>query len=354
MIRIELSNDLKTWVSQINGRDLYDYCVQNSINIKKGYSYGAKHLTNTFSFVMNSNEATSKTVQSYRYCRCRKDDVVEFIGVADDNAASVTIEFIDNIVTTMKYRDISSTFDDASFSEPSENPYDDDQIALEITATDNVTVCNPADQTHSLVHILFSHLSAETGLSFTMDCSVTLDYTVQYFSAKVGDSVLDVITKVLTEAGLTYWCDTLTVHIVDILAEKSTGVTISDVESNATIQKKPWIETAPPAIKYPSVVERTNQRLWELGQRNDGFYRLYWKDGDNVATLSAPDNKDEDGHKMEAVAFYNFSYSLDCSAKEIKFVNQKRLSFKTVSFNIDNTHHLPVLGNIEHWLRNAF
>lgn len=264
VIKIYLSEDGENYVSKFpnSTKEFSSICEKGHYQIPLGWSFGGTHKTNTFQCRLSGSPYYINEFEKYKHIKVTKDGNVVFLG--SNPTFKKTIEKSDYYEVTATYEDYSRKFSDVLFSS-------DPTWEKMVLTADGWTVCNPSDTSHSLVHYLFSRLNTDS--TFTLHCTHTDSTPVSYAYFKYNNKVLDAWDKCLKQNALAYYVVNRDVYVFDILEQISgTATTIPNIESEATINEKPYIDHTLPAIRRPVLIQSGETRVYDSGTItvNDG------------------------------------------------------------------------------------
>lgn len=264
VIKIYLSEDGENYVSKFpnSTKEFSSICEKGHYQIPLGWSFGGTHKTNTFQCRLSGSPYYINEFEKYKHIKVTKDGNVVFLG--SNPTFKKTIEKSDYYEVTATYEDYSRKFSDVLFSS-------DPTWEKMVLTADGWTVCNPSDTSHSLVHYLFSRLNTDS--TFTLHCTHTDSTPVSYAYFKYNNRVLDAWDKCLKQNALAYYVVNRDVYVFDILEQISgTATTIPNIESEATINEKPYVDHTLPAIRRPVLIQSGETRVYDSGTItvNDG------------------------------------------------------------------------------------
>ena len=168
-------------------QDISDFVRDNYTITERACSEDYKYAVNTLDFTLTYNEALFETLHStlgYVYVRVMEDDDITpaFIGRFVPTVGITYNGVLDIQMLSLSVEDYTSMLD----------------ILMDEFVTENMYIMNSTDATHSIVHVLFTHL----GLSHSLiDPSVSILDTVGAAVADEDSNALDFISTLMYEYG---------------------------------------------------------------------------------------------------------------------------------------------------------
>lgn len=327
VIKIYLSEDGTNYVSKFpnSTKEFSSICEKGHYQIPLGWSFGGTHKTNTFQCRLSGTPYYINEFEKYKHIKVTKNGTIVFLG-SNPNFKK-TIEKADYYEVTATYEDYSRKFSDVLFSS-------DPTWEKMVLTSDGWTVCNPSDISHSLVHYLFSCLNTDS--SFTLHCTYTDSTPVSYAYFKYNNKVLDKWDKCLSQNALAYYVVNRDVYVFDIMEQISgTATTIPNIESEATVNEKPYVDHTLPAIRRPTLIQNypsgTETRVYDSGTitLNDGG--LISGSTEYNGTMQAGAVKVGDNQEVKAMRNLRWHFS-GSHSNNPKFKVQTGAPYETTSF----------------------
>lgn len=294
---------------------------RNSYSISEGYNYGSTHKVNTFKANCSCTMAQAKVLEAYTHVVVYKDNALAFCGstptfsksiIRGTGASGASESSVD---LSLSFDDYSSAFKDVVFSS-------DETFDLYYTPSDQMKPYNPQNHAKSLLHVLFGYLDPDGRFTVhygTMP-SLLSSTDVSYFCATYSDKVLSVLSDAMKQWGLAYYVVKQDIYVIDILgAQSGTALNIPNIEAQATVRGKSYVEMLLPKINRATVRIATGQTIYDTGKMSiehrewfqdephwypaedelfEGTFSCVRKDNDN------PNGKTEDESEKR---FFNFS-----------------------------------------------
>lgn len=233
-------------------KEFASICEKGTYQIPIGWSFGGSHKTNTFKVSLSASPYYIQIFESYSDIKVTKTQ----------NGTTSTVftgasPVFKKTITKKDYYEVQATFSDYSTSF-SEITFGNNDYFFEVLERDGWKVCDPNDTEKSLLHFLFRKLNADN--RFSINCQYVDETVVPYAKFEGKDKVPECWNKFIKQNSLAYYVINSTVYILDVLETISgTAITIPNIESEASIDEKGYVEQKVPAIRRPLLLSGKNQ-----------------------------------------------------------------------------------------------
>ena len=297
MVRQVLIRDLGSTESWV---DISSTVVEDSPSLRDGFgSLGSASLDiGKLSIKINVHSLTQAALYqtSQKQIRMLIDGIIEFEGYTVDASDIQIEERTDYVFITLHVYPYSKAFDQAT-------------LATDLTLK-NVKVCDPADTTNSLVHLLFAQLYANLPEPFATILSGSSPVAVAASKVKTlslvqinkGKNILNTINDLLYQNGLAFYMIKYTAIVIEpyqLGRTPSVVLPITSVVSNPSFKQKPYIVDKQCKLRFPTIEAITGEQVFKLNEEEtivdvaNGAY--YPEDGKLIVdyTTEAEENDDD-------------------------------------------------------------
>lgn len=191
----------------------------------------------------------------------QKNGVTIFEGLSYDDASVDLNMNTDYVYAKLKFKPYSSAFDNAKV--PADTVYKD------------VKVCDPTDESNSLVHILFGMIVENLPGDLPEIISSSLSITTAVSDTKVlelvilekGENLEEYLTQVLYQNGYAYYMDLFSIVVIEPYLDGrvvTQGLQITDILAKPSISQAPYIVDKKCVVRFPRVEQYTDETVYEL------------------------------------------------------------------------------------------
>ena len=187
--------------------------------------------------------------------------VTIFEGLSYDDASVDLNMNTDYVYASLKYKPYSSAFEDAKVPED--------------TVFTDVKVCDPTDEEHSLLHILFGmivenlpgQLPDILSGSYSVSTAVSNTKVLELVILEKGENLENYLTQLLYQNGYAYYMDLFSIVVIDpYLSGRvvTAGIPITDVLAKPKISQAPYIVDKKCVVRFPRVEQYADETVYEL------------------------------------------------------------------------------------------